>query len=238
MKRHMKRLAAPRAWGIPRKTKVWAVKTAPGPHRIGESVPLLVLVRDLLNYAATAREAKRIIREGKILVDKKARKDYKFPVGLADIVEIPAMKERMIVLYDKTGKIILKKIALKNSKTKLCKITNKTLVKGGKVQLNLHDGRNLLLAQKKDDYGVGDSILVDLGKKAVKGHYVFKDGSMALITGGKHASRIAKIKEIRVGRGSGANTVVLEDKEGEFQTIDDYVFIVGDKKLVIPEVGK
>lgn len=238
MKRHLKRLAAPRAWSIPLKKKVWAVKTAPGPHKTEESVPLLVVVRDLLKYAATGREAKRIIREGRIVVDKKARKDYKFPVGLADIVEIPAMKERKIVLYDSRGKIILKKITLKNSKAKLCRIADKTLVNGGKVQLNLHDGRNLLLDPKDDVYKVKDSILLDLEKKAIKGHYQFKEGSTALITGGKHTSRIAKIKEIRINRGPGANTVVMEDKDGEFQTIDEYVFVAGDKKLAIPEVGK
>jgi small subunit ribosomal protein S4e len=238
MKRHLKRLAAPRAWSIPLKKKVWAVKTAPGPHKTEESVPLLVVVRDLLKYAATGREAKRIIREGQIIVDKKARKDYKFPVGLADIVEIPVMKERKIVLYDGRGKIILKKITLKNSKAKLCRIADKTLVNGGKIQLNLHDGRNLLLDPKDDVYKVKDSILLDLEKKAIKGHYQFKEGSMALITGGKHTSRIAKIKEIRINRGPGANTVVMEDKDGEFQTIDEYVFVAGDKKLAIPEVGK
>ncbi len=238
MKRHMKRLAAPRAWSIPRKKDVWAVKTAPGPHKTEESVPLLVVVRDLLKYAATAREAKRIINEGHILVDKTARKDYKFPVGLADIVEIPALKERYIVLYDRRGKIVLKKLTLKHSKTKLCRIMDKTLVKGGKVQLNLHDGRNLLLDPKDDVYKARDSILIDLEEKKIKGHYAFKEGSLALIRGGKHTARIAEIKEIQVNRGPGANPVVLEDKDGEFQTIDDYVFVAGDKKLAVPEVGK
>lgn len=238
MKRHLKRLAAPRAWSIPRKTKVWTVKPAPGPHRTGRSVPLLLVVRDILKYAVTGREARRIIREGQILVDKKARKDYKFPVGLGDIVEIPALKERYIVLYDGRGRIILKNISLKNSKTKLCKIVDKTLVKGEKVQLNLHDGRNLLLDPKDDLYKVKDSILVDLEKKAIKEHYKFKEGSVALITGGKHTARIAKIKEIRINRGPGVNTVVVEGTEGDFQTIDDYVFVAGDKKLAISEVGK
>lgn len=238
MKRHLKRLAAPRAWSIPRKKKVWTVKPAAGPHNARKAVPLLLVVRDLLKHASTAREAKRIIREGQVLVDKKVRKDYKFPVGLADVVEIPSLKERYIVLFDSRGKIILKNITLKNSKAKLCRIMDKTLVRGGKTQLNLHDGRNLLLNKKDDVYKTKDSLLLDLDKKSIKGHYKFKEGSLALITSGKHASKIAKIKEIRINRGPGANTVVLEDKGSEFQTIDDYVFVAGDEKLAIPEVGK
>lgn len=238
MKRHLKRLAAPRAWRIPRKEKKWTVKTAPGPHRIEKSIPLLLVLRDLLNHARTSREARKIINGGKVMVDKKVREDYKFPVGLMDVLEIPESKERWIVLFDKHGKIKLNKLTIKRAKNKLCKLLNKTIVKGGKVQLNLHDGRNILIDPKDDIYKTKDSLLIDLKKKSIVGHVPFKEGSKALVTGGKHISKIAEIKEFRVNRGPGANTVVLKDGEEEFETIEDYVFVVGEEKLAIPEVAK
>lgn len=238
MKRHLKRLAAPRAWRIPRKEKKWTVKPSPGPHRAEKSIPLLLVVRDLLGHARTSREAKKIIKEGKVLVDKKVRKDHKFPVGLMDVVEIPGVRERWLVLFDKQGRIKLNKLTVKRAKTKLCKLLNKTLVRGGKVQLNLHDGRNILIDPAEDVYKTKDTLLLDLKKKRIVGHIPFKEGSKALITGGKHISRIAEIKEYRVKRGSEANIVVLKDGEGEFETIEDYVFVVGEKKLVLPEVAK
>ena len=57
MKKHLKRLRSPRAWTIPRKTDTWATKPAPGPHPMERSLPLGAILRDILGYAGTAREA-------------------------------------------------------------------------------------------------------------------------------------------------------------------------------------
>ncbi|TLZ94001.1 MAG: 30S ribosomal protein S4e, partial [Methanobacteriota archaeon] len=48
VKKHLKRLPAPRSWSIPRKTHFWIVRPSPGPHGIGESVPLGSILRDML----------------------------------------------------------------------------------------------------------------------------------------------------------------------------------------------
>ncbi|OYT47886.1 MAG: 30S ribosomal protein S4e, partial [Desulfurococcales archaeon ex4484_42] len=63
-RRHLKRLAAPDFWPILKKEYVWTVKPSPGPHPIERSIPLLIIVRDILGYAETAREARRLIAEG------------------------------------------------------------------------------------------------------------------------------------------------------------------------------
>ena len=88
---HQKRLSAPKTYKIPRKVSKWVVKPSPGPHN-KEAIPLLVLVRDFLELADTGREARRIISSGEILVDGIVRKDYKFPVGLFDVVTIPKLE--------------------------------------------------------------------------------------------------------------------------------------------------
>ncbi|MEM3973016.1 MAG: S4 domain-containing protein, partial [Ignisphaera sp.] len=87
--KHLKRLAAPWFWPILRKEYKWVVKPSPGPHPIDRSLPLLVVIRDVLGLAETAREAKRIIFDGKVYIDGVVRKDYKFPVGVMDTISIP-----------------------------------------------------------------------------------------------------------------------------------------------------
>lgn len=237
---HMKRLAAPRAWKIKRKEKIWTVKPSPGPHKIAESLPLLLVVRDVLKYANTAREARRIINEGKIIVNKVPRRDFKFPVGMMDVLEIPITNERKIVLIDKKGRLIFKDISANDSEYKLCKIVSKTLVKKGNVQLNLHDGRSLLIRvkdpkqPKEDVYRVNDTLAIDMENNTIKKRLPFKEESTAFITGGKHRAEVAKIKEVKITRSPVPNIVTL-GKEGEdFQTIAGYVFVIGEKK---PELG-
>lgn len=236
MGKHLKRLAAPRAWKLGRKEATWTAKPAPGPHGVRESLPLLLVVRDILKYAATNREAKRILNEGKITVDKKVRKAAKFPVGLMDILEVPTVKARRIMLIDEKGKLALREISEESAKAKLCRIQNKTLVKGGAIQLNLHDGRNILLKKEEAGaYKAKDTILLDLESGAIKARIPFKVGALAFITGGAHKAKVAKIEEIHVLRSPEPNVVTLGTDEGKFQTVQDYVFPVGEGEPAIPE---
>ncbi len=244
MGKHLKRLNAPKSWKIPRKRNVWVVKPRSGPHGLAESLPLLLVVRDYLDLAENAREAKRIINEGNILVDKKVRTDYRFPVGLMDVIEIPEAKMRMIVLLDEKGNLVLKKLSKKNTNTKLCKITGKTVVNGGNVQLNLHDGKNIFVkvknpkSPKEDVYKTRDTLLIDLKTGKISGHVPYKKGNIALITGGSHRASVAKIDDIRTLNSPQPNVVSLSADRKKFRSIEDYVFVIGEKEPIIPEVAK
>ncbi len=239
---HLKRLAAPRSWTLPRKVKKFTTRPSPGPHATSESLPLMLVIRDILGYAKNKREANIILSERKALVDGKVRTSGNFPVGLMDIVEIPALKKAWIVLIDKRGKFILVEIPKSRSKEKLCRIINKTLVRGGHLQLNLHDGRNVLVrvkdpkSPKEDSYKTKDTLIFDIEKNAVVGEIPFKKGSLALVTGGKHKGCIATIEEYKPLRSPRPNIVILASDQEKFETREDYVFVVGDKKAMIPEV--
>jgi small subunit ribosomal protein S4e len=238
MSKRIKRLATPRTWKMPKKEKKFIVKPRPGTHRVKESIALLSLLRDYLGHAATGREARKIIRDGSILIDKVARKDPRFPVGLMDVVEIPATKEYYQVLYDRKGKLYLSPIKKKDAQHKFMRINGKTLVKGGKLQLDFHDGRHLLIDVKdpkkpvEDVYKTGDTIIFDLEKKKIKDHLVLQKGATALVTKGSHRSEVATIEDIKTTRSSLPNEVILRDGQGKtFRTIKDYVFVIpGGKK--------
>ena len=58
-KDHLKRLAAPKTWGITRKNTKFITKPVPGPHGMQAGMPLSVLIKEILNYAGTTREVKK-----------------------------------------------------------------------------------------------------------------------------------------------------------------------------------
>ncbi|RMF90557.1 MAG: 30S ribosomal protein S4e [Methanobacteriota archaeon] len=238
-RRHLKRLAAPRSWKIERKTHTWVVRPRPGKHRLDESLPLLHVVRDILGYADSYREAKRIIKEGGVLVDGRVVRDPKQGVGLMDVVEVPKTKERFVVLVDSAGVLRLSEIKATESKTKLLKIRGKTFVKGGVLQLNLHDGRNILVKpEEAGNYHVHDTIVLNLKDNSIKQHLKYEVGAIVFVTKGSHRGEVARIKEINKIRSPMPNTVVLEKDGREFRTIEDYLIVVGRDKPILSVMKK
>jgi small subunit ribosomal protein S4e len=233
MSKHVKRLAAPRSWKIPKKNKTFISKPSPGTHKTTESIALVSLIRDYLGYAANAREARQIIQSGGVLIDNTARKDSTFPVGLMDIVSVPATKEYFVVLFDKRGKLFLSELKKKEAENKFLKIVGKTIIKGGNLQLNLHDGRNILIPvkdpkkPKEDVFKTGDTLVFDLTKKAIKDHLKFEKGATVVVTAGSHRSKVVTVEETKVTRSSIPNEVFLKGEDGKtFRTISDYVFVI------------
>src|SRR5660397_189743 len=107
MATHQKRVAAPISWPVTRKTYHWVVGVNPGAHSTETGIPLLVVVRDILKIANNAREAKRIINEKNICIDGVVRTDYKYMVGLFDIISLPATNEYYRVLFDSKNRFKL-----------------------------------------------------------------------------------------------------------------------------------
>ena len=196
MGRHQIRVAAPVSWPVTRKTHAWAVGANAGPHSKETGIPLLHIVRDMLKIANNSREAKKIINEGNILVDGVARKDYKYIVGLFDIISLPAINEYYRVLLDANNRFKLYKEI--QGAGKLCRINDKTIVRKGAVQLNLHDGSNLLAS---NDFKTFDTIMLSLPDRKITKHIAYKPGNLALIVGGEHSGEIGTIKQIRKVRG-------------------------------------
>jgi small subunit ribosomal protein S4e len=226
---HLKRVAAPRKWPITRKTSKWVVKPTPGAHSEENGMPLVVVLRDLLKLADKSKEIKQILHEGKVLVDGKKRKDHRFIVGMFDIVSIPELNASYRVSIGVDGK--LKLIPVKDSSVKLCKILNKTAVKGGKIQLNFHDGTTMLAS---NDFHTKDSVLLSLPEKKISQHFKYEIGSYVMVTDGKHAGTFGKIKIIEVVKGNAPNRITITSTDGkDFETIEKYVVVVGKDSPVI-----
>ncbi len=234
MKKHLKRLPAPRSWAIPRKTDFWVSKPSPGPHPVERSMPIAVLLRDSLGVCDTAREARHILNSRHVFVDGRAVTDPKFPVGLMDVLSMEETKAHYRMLVDTRGRMHLMPIEAAEAKWKLCRVENKTTVRGGKTQINLHDGRNVLL--EKDAHKSGTTLRLGLPEQKVLGHYDLAEGATALITGGKHVGELAHVLAVQKTRNARANVVTF--KEG-FSTDIDKVFVVGKEtaEVKVPEVS-
>ncbi len=244
--RHLKRKPATRFWPIHRKEAVWTVKPRPGPHPIERCLPLLLIVREILGFAKTRREAKIILSQGKVMVDGVVRRDEKFPAGVMDVISIPETGQNYRILPSKKG-LILHPIDGEEVKFKPCRIENKSTVKGGKIQLNLHDGRNILIHVKdprkpeEDVYHTLDTLVISVPSQEIIRHLRMIEGAYAIITGGKNMGvhgRIVKIEETP-GRKRRKSLVTVEDKNGNsFQTTLEYIFTIGEAEPIIslPEV--
>ncbi len=211
------------------KSPKWVVTPNPGAHKKSESITLLTIIRDILKYADTSKEADFIIHSGDVLVDKKVRKDSRFAVGLMDVVEIPKLNKFFRVLPDNKG-MTLKEIDKKESNIKLCKIMNKIVISKDKMQLILHDSSNILM--KNEDakkFKTRDTIVLELPDRKIHSVLNLAKGSFGIITKGRHSGQMAEISEITDSTQMRASVT----KVGEIQTLTDYVFVVGEKKPTI-----
>jgi small subunit ribosomal protein S4e len=229
----LKRLLSPKFWRIPKKEYKWVVSPKPGPHPKFYSIPLQIIVRDILKLADTAKEAITIIRRGEIIVDGKPRKEYGYPVGLFDVISMPLTKKHYRIVPSSDG-LTLIEIPAKEANKKICKIKNKTSIKG-KIQLNLSDGKNILVTDKK--YKTGDSLLLEVPSLKIVDHIQLANGNMGIVSRGKNAGSFGKIKEVIPGTMKEEPKIVCEIDGRKQKILKDMFFVLGKDKPLI-EVGE
>lgn len=240
MSNHLKRLVAPESWRIPKKVQKFVMKTAPGPHNAG-GLPVGVWLREHIGIAQNASEVRKILHQRDVLVNGRPCRNPQIGLGVFDIVSIPKLGKHYRIQLDKLGNLISVEIPEESAKTRLCKIRNKTVIKGGRVQLNLAFGANILA---DNTYKAKDSVVVTLGdpksgedRFRIIDHFPFAEGNVAMIVGGKHSGKVGRIVEIIRTASSVPNRVVLVDDSADerFETIEEYIFMVG-RSGIAPEL--
>ncbi|WP_137284892.1 30S ribosomal protein S4e [Halorussus salinisoli] len=228
MTKHQKRLSVPKSWPVERKTETFTVKADSGPH--GEDgVPLIILLRDVLGYVQSRKEARYALDQGNVLVNGDENVAEDRPIGMFDIVAFTEREEYYRVFPDEGGRLALTEIDGDAAGSKLGKIEDKTKVAGDRTQLNLHDGQNLLL-EDASEYDAGDSIVISNDDSEVVAHFPYEEGSLVTAVRGAHAGEIGEITEIQVTPGSGSNNVVVELLDGDdtFETVEEYVVVIDE----------
>jgi small subunit ribosomal protein S4e len=187
-------------------------------------------VRDFLHLAETGKEAKSIIKKGEILVDGKPRKDHAYPVGLFDVVLIPKLNECYRVVPTSYGLDLLK-INKEESNLKICKILNKTTLKGGKTQLNLNDGKNIIV--NEDVYKTNDSLLIEIPSLKIVQHIPLEKGCIGIVIKGKNSGKVCVIDKVYKGEFRKPARVLCKIGEEKVETLVDYLVVLGKEKPLI-----
>ena len=217
-----KRTSSTRRAPLARKGTTFISCQSPGPHRKAESMPLNVVVRDILSLVETGREVKKSLNAGLILVNGVAIKDHKFPIGFLDELTFTISKDKFIVVYNTLGKLELKK--QEKDYPKAMKVIGKKTLPKGKTQVNLHTGKNILLDKTKE-FKVGDSIIVE--KNKVVKHMKFEKGAKVFLTSGKHVGHNGIIEEIKKNESwSQPKKILVKTKEGIFETSRECAYVV------------
>ncbi|MFN7990542.1 MAG: 30S ribosomal protein S4e [Candidatus Micrarchaeia archaeon] len=224
--KHLKRLASPKSIPVTdKKDRKWMIRHAPGPHAKKYSIPLGVLVRDVLKLAQTLREVRKMLSNRMVEIDGKPRTDEKFPVGLMDVVSFPKGEMHFRMLIDNHSRLIPKEISKDEAKHKLVRIVRKYTLPGGKLSVTFHDGKNMI---SDNHLHVGDSAVVSLPVAKLKTHLKREIGARCLVVEGKHAGSIVKLKEIIERKGGKASEALVQDKAEEFITVAKYLFVIDE----------
>ncbi len=226
VKRHLKRLVAPKSWKIKRKGITFVTRPNPGMHSKKNSTSINIVLRDMLGYTKTTRDIKMILADKGILVDKIQIKDHRFSVGVMDIIEMPKINKCFRILLNKKGNLYPAEIKGDETKIKLCKIVGKTVIKKGKIQLNLNDGKNIIIG--KNNYKTGDTLVVEVPEQKIKEHLKFEKGSFVYLSGGKHKGESGIVDEIK------DSIIRVKPESGEsFETSKKLAFVIGKDKPII-----
>ena len=85
---HLKRLAMPRSWPLPRKTTIWVTRPTPGAHSLELCMPINLVIRDVLGFARSTREVRHILHNGLAMIDGRVCKETRRGVGLMDVLSL------------------------------------------------------------------------------------------------------------------------------------------------------
>ena len=225
MKAHLKRYVSPASWLIKRKEEKFVSRPKPGSHNLRNGLPLGLILRDMLGYAQSIAEATKILQTKEIIVDGKIRRESRFIVGLMDVISIPASGEHYRVLLGKDGRLFPAQIDEKESKVKICKVKGKRVIKKGGVQINLHDGRNILTDKAVK---VGDSVVINPAENKIKEVLELKKGAYVYMVRGKHAGDGGIMLDTL-----GERIIYERTDKRKVETLKDYVFVVGDGKPLL-----
>jgi small subunit ribosomal protein S4e len=233
IRKHLKRLSAPKHWMLSKVGGIWATKPSRGPHKFRECVPLNIILRNKLKLALSGREAKMIVcaKDGNIAIDGKIRKDHKYPVGFMDVLTIIKTKSYYRVLFDCKGRFGLHKINANEAEFKLCKVKTRAMGPKGIPYVVTHDGRTIRFPNP--EIKANDTVRINLRNGEITDFYKFEEGCQVMIKGGNNIGRVATLSKVEKHDGS-YDIIYCKDPNGvEFSTRVDNVFIIGKTK---PEI--
>uniref|UniRef100_A0A915AM86 40S ribosomal protein S4 n=2 Tax=Ascarididae TaxID=6250 RepID=A0A915AM86_PARUN len=224
-KRHLKRLAAPHHWMLDKLGGVFAPRPTSGPHKLRESLPLILFLRNRLKYALSYNEARMICKQRLIKIDGKVRTEMRFPAGFMDVITIEKTNETFRLLYDAKGRYTVHRITEAEGRFKLCKVVKKSVGPKGVPFIVTHDARTIRYPDPH--VKVNDTIVLDIASGKFNDYVKFDQGNLCMVTGGRNMGRVGVVGHREKHPGS-FDIVHVKDAAGHtFATRLNNVFIIG-----------
>ncbi|KAJ2933158.1 hypothetical protein H1R20_g3938, partial [Candolleomyces eurysporus] len=225
-KKHLKRLAAPSSWMLDKLGGTYAPRPSPGPHKLRESLPLTVFLRNRLKYALTAREVTAIVQQRLIKIDGKVRTDPTYPAGFMDVISIEKSGEHFRLLYDVKGRFTIHRITPEEAAYKLLKVRRVAVGARGVPHVVTHDGRTIRYPDPA--IKVNDTVKFELETGKITDFVKFDTGNIVVVTGGRNMGRVGVIvhREKHIG---GFDIVHVKDNlDRTFATRVTNIFVIGE----------
>jgi len=128
---HTNRQNIGKFWPIPRKgTKYLAVSS----HDKNNSIPLIVVMREVLNLVRTKKELKKAINEKQIKINGKEVMKVNYPIGLFDVISVTSLKKNYKAGLGENKKLVFEEVSDSEASKKVIKIVGKKLGKKGRLQ--------------------------------------------------------------------------------------------------------
>jgi len=232
IRKHLKRLKAPKKWMLSKLGGIWAPKPKSGPHKKFDSFPLILILRNKLHYALNSREVIQILQKKEVKIDGKIRTEKNYPTGIMDVVTIDKTNENFRVFYDQIGRFTLHRIHKNESSFKLCKVLKLKKGPNGIPFLVTHDGRTIRFPDPL--IKINDSILYDLNERRIIDFVKFGIGTLCLVIGGSNIGKIGVITYREQNQGISSIVKLKDATDFEFSTKLSNVFVIGkgSKSLV------
>ncbi len=228
---HMKLLQMPRAWNIKKTGKKFITRAKPGSHNKNTSMPIGVILRNILNLTKSNMESKKLMSRGEVFVDGSIVKSVAFPVGFMDILTIKGINKNYRIIFDRKGRLTPIEIS-DDANIRMVTVANKTALRNGRMQLNLSNGYNILVAKEDaDKYPTKGTLIITVPELKIKKYLPFEKGMKVLVIAGTHIGEIAEIIDMKPFIGPQPDRVFLKNEAGEtYDTLEDYAFIIGKTK--------
>ncbi|CAF1058481.1 unnamed protein product, partial [Didymodactylos carnosus] len=230
IRKHLKRLHAPKHWMLDKLGGVFAPKPSSGPHKTRECLPVIIFLRNRLKYALTYDEARKICKQRLIKIDGKVRTDFLFPAGFMDVITIEKTGEHFRLIYDVKGRFCVHRIQPEEAKVsseennseeakyKLCKVKSVRMGPKKVPFLITHDARTIRYPDPH--IKSNDTVQVDIATGKIQ-------ESIKFDTGGHNLGRVGIIQSRERHPGS-FDIVHVKDASGHtFATRLAYVFVIG-----------
>jgi len=204
----------------------YAPRPSPGPHKLRESLPLTIFLRNRLKYALSGSEVTKIVKQRLIKVDGKVRTDNTYPAGFMDTISIEKSGEHFRLLYDIKGRFTIHRITPEEAGYKLLKVRKVAVGAKSVPYIVTHDGRTIRYPDPL--IKVNDTVKFDLEQNKILEFAKFDTGNLVMVTGGRNMGRAGVITHRERHIGDFDIVHVKDSLDRTFATRISNIFVIGE----------